>query len=126
MKFEQVCQTISTFFKQNPVIRILIPISVPLMLLCVTFQVLGNFIDLGDFIQAVSYLGFFFMVILVLSECRFKMAFIGLGVYAVMHVYTILRFLLKYKIMSWASIIKLLVFGYLAYQCYRKSLQINK
>ena len=126
MKFEQVCQTINTFFKQNPVIRILIPISVPLMLLCVAFQVLGNFIELGGFIQAVSYLGFFFMVILVLSECRFKMAFIGLGVYAVMHVYTILRFLLKYKIMSWASIMNLLDFGYLAYQCYRKSLQINK
>jgi len=126
MKFEQVCQSMNTFFKQNPIIRILIPISIPIMLICVAFQVMGYFIALGSVMQTVSYLGFFFMVLLVLSECRFKMAFIGLGIYALMHVYPTLLSLLKFHAMNWGGIINLLFFGYLAYQCYRKSLQINQ
>lgn len=126
MKFEQLCQSINMFFMQNPVIRILIPISAPIMLACAALQALGCFIALGGVVQALSYLGFFFMMLLILSECKFKMASTGLGVYTLMQGYLVLRSLLKYHVMNWGSIVYLLVFGYLTYLCYRKSLQINK
>lgn len=60
MKFEQVCQSINMFFKQNPIIRVLIPISAPLMVGCAVIYALGYFIALGSAIQALSYVGFFF------------------------------------------------------------------
>lgn len=126
MKFEQLCQSINMFFMQNPIIRVLIPISTPIMVVCVVFHVLGYFIVLGSAIQALSFLGFFFTLLLILSECRFKMAAIGLGIYSLMHIYSVLRSLWKYHMMNWGSIVYLLVFGYLTYQCYRKSLQINR
>ena len=126
MKFEQVCQSINAFFAQNPIIRVLLPLSAPLMFVCVALQVLGNFISLGSVMSAVSYIGFLFMLILVLSECKFKMASIGLAIYAATYVYSLLRSIFKYHTVNWVSVIYLLLFGYFAFQSYRKSLQINK
>lgn len=126
MKFEQVCQSINAFFAQNPIIRVMLPLSVPLMFVCVALQVLGNFISLGSVMSALSYIGFLFMLILALSECKFKMASIGLAIYAATYVYSLLRSIFKYHTVNWVSVIYLLLFGYFAFQSYRKSLQINK
>jgi len=126
MKFEQVCQSMNSFFQQNSIIRVLLPISVPIMFVCVTVQWLGNLISLGGVANAISQIGFFLMVFLVLSSCNFKMASVGLGIYALMYLYYILRSLLKYHSLNWGSVVYLVVYGYFTYQCYRKSLQINR
>lgn len=126
MKFEQVCKSMNTFFTQNAVIRILLPISIPIMMVCVILQWIGCFIALGGAINAVAFLGFFFTVVLVMSTCNFKIVSWGLGIYSMIHVYNIARSLFKYHTLNWGSFIYLVVFGYFAYQCYKKSIQINQ
>lgn len=126
MKFEQVCQSLNEFFMQKSIARVLLPLAVPLMFICVAFQWLGNFVSLGGVANAVSYLGFFFMMALVLSLCNFKMAAIGFIVFSLLYGFNVVKSLIKYRSMNWAGIIYLAVYLFFAYQSYKKSLQINQ
>ncbi len=126
MKFEQICKSMNIFFAQNAAMRILLPISIPIMMVCLILQWLGYFITLGGAVNAIAFLGFFFSILLVLSTCNFKMVSIGLGIFSLIYVYNIIRSLFKYHTLNWGSIIYFAVFGYLTYQCYKKSVQINQ
>lgn len=126
MKFEQVCQKLNEYFTQKHVIRILLPISVPIMFICVALLWLGNFISLGSVTNTICYLGFWFAVVMVLSVCNFRMTAAGFGVYALLHAFNIVRSLIRYHSVDWSGVIYLVLYMYFAYQSYKKSLQINK
>lgn len=125
MKFEQICQSLNTYLGQNPVIRVLMPLGMPLMFVCVILQILGRFISLGSVISTVAFLGFFFFLLLVLSNCNFKMAAVGLGLFTITYLYSFLYSLFKYRNFNYSAVIYVLVFGFFAWQAWRKSLQIN-
>lgn len=124
MKFEEVCRSFNVFLAQNHFISVLLPIAVPVMLVCVALQWLGMFVSLGGIVNAISYLGFFFMLLLVLSLCNFKMAAVGLGIYSLQYLFTFMKSLISYRSVNWAGIIYLAVYLYLAYRSYKKSLSI--
>lgn len=126
MKFEQICQSLNTYFTQNAIIRVLLPISMPLMFVCVILQILGRFISLGGAMNAIAFLAFFFFLLLVLSNCNFKMAAIGLGIFTITYLYNFVYSLLKYRTFNYNAVIYVLVFGFFTWQAWRKSLQINQ
>lgn len=126
MKFEQVCQSINSYFSQNPIFRVLLPLSVPILLVCVVLDVVNCFISLGSVMNAIVYFIFVLAFLLVISTCNFKMIAISLGVEGLTYVYMIIYYLIKYRTFNYSAIIYLLVYGFLAYQAYRKSIQINK
>lgn len=125
MKFEQVCQPLNAYFAQHPVFRILLPLAIPLMLGCAGLNLLAFFISLGGVVNALVYLGFFLALLLVVSTCNFRMASVGLGLYALDYLLSMLRTLIKYHSMPYSSLIYCLVFGYLAFLAYRKSAILN-
>ena len=126
MKFEQVCQSLYSFLIQNRVIRSILPYAGLIMFLCAGLQLLGAFVSLGSFGYAGSYLGFLFMMLLVISMCSFKIAAIGWGIRSLQYLYYVLRAIINDLYMNWTVIIYLLVYVYFAYQCYKKSLEINE
>ena len=126
MKFEQVCQSINTYFSQKSFFRVLLPLSVPILLVCVVLDVVNCFIRLGSVMNVIVYFIFILAFLLVISTCNFKMIAISLGVEGLTYVYTIIYYLIKYRTFNYSAIIYLLVYGFLAYQAYRKSIQINK
>ncbi len=126
MKFEQVCQSLNAYFGQHPVFKVLLPLGMPIMMVCVILQEVGRFISLGSAMSTITFFGFFLGLLLVISLCNFKMAAIGLGIYALGYLYAVLRSLILYHSVNYSSIIYLLVFGFFAYEAYRKSLLINK
>lgn len=126
MKFEQVSQSMYEFFIQNHVVRAVMPYAVLLMFLFEALSVLGHFVTLGSAVGVISYIGFLFMAILVLSLCNFRMAAIGFGIYALQYLHYVLKYLLRDYRMEWGSAIYFVVYVYFAYQCYKKSLVINE
>ena len=126
MKFEQVSQSMYEFFVQNHVVRVIMPYAVPIMLLFEALSVLGRFITLGSAVSVISYIGFLFMVILVLSLCNFRMAAVGFGIYALQYLFFVLKYLFRDYRMEWGSVIYFVVYAYFTYQCYKKSLVINE
>ncbi len=126
MKFEQVCQSLNAYFGQHPLFKVLLPLGTPIMLVCVILQEVGRFISLGSAMSTITLFGFFLGLLLVLALCNFKMAAIGMGVYALGYLYAVLRSLIKYQSISYSGILYVLLFGFLAYEAYRKSLLINK
>lgn len=95
MKFEQVCQSALAYFQQHPVFKILLPISMPVMLVCVVLSLLQNLISLGGFVSALDYL----------------LAF--------------LVSLIRYHSLSYGALVYLVVYGGLAFLSYRKSMTFN-
>lgn len=124
MKFEQVCQPLNAYFSQHPLFRVLLPLSIPLMLLCAALRLVDFFISLG-LVATVAYLAFFLFLILTISTCNFRMAAAGLGLFALDYVFSLVRSLMKYHTLSYVSVIYLLLFGYLAFLAYRKSAVLN-
>lgn len=121
MKFEQACQPLNAYFAQHPVFRILLPLGVPLLLVCGGLQILGDFIALGGLVSAASYIGFFLALILVASACNFRMAALGMALITADYLISLLRSVISYHSMNWGALLNLLLFGWLAIQAYRKS-----
>lgn len=126
MKLEQVCQALGAYFEQHPVFKVLMPLGTPIMLACVILQEVGLFVNLGSVVETIAYLGFFLGLLLVLAACNFKMSAAGMGIFALGYLFSVLRSLIQYHSIYYSGIIYLLLFGFLAYQSYRKSLLINK
>ncbi len=125
MKFEQVCQSALAYFQQHPVFKILLPISMPVMLVCVVLSLLQNLISLGGFVSALVFLGFFLMLFLTVAQCNFRMAAVGLAGFALDYLLAFLVSLIRYHSLSYGALVYLVVYGGLAFLSYRKSMTFN-
>ena len=126
MKFEEVCQTLNAYFTKKNFMNVLLPLSVPMLLVCAILRFVMNFISLGSVLSAVTYFGFFFALLMVLSLCNFKMAAIGLGIYALDYAYSLLYNLIRYQYVSASTVIYFIVFGFFAYEAYKKTIISGK
>lgn len=126
MKFEQVCQTMNSYFLQKGIFKILLPISTPIMIVCVGLQLLNRLISLGGAMNTLTYIGALLSLVLVISRCAFKIAAFGMGGLALGYLYTFLHTLIKYHSVNYSALIYVLVFGAFAYQVYKKSILINR
>lgn len=66
MKFEQVCQTMNRYFLQKGIFKIMLPISTPIMIVCVGFQLLNRFVSIGGAMSTLTYIGALLSLILVM------------------------------------------------------------
>lgn len=125
MKFEQVCQSALTYFQQHPIFKVLLPISIPLMYVCVLIRLVENLISLGSFVSGIVFLGFFLMLFLTLAQCNFRMAAFGLAGFALDYLLTFLVNLIRWHSVAYGTLLYLVVFGGLAFLSYKKSMTFN-
>lgn len=125
MKFEQVCQSALMYFQQHPIFKILLPISMPLMFVCVLLRLVNNLISLGGFVSALAFLGFFLMLFLTLAQCNFRMVAFGLCGFTLDYVITFLVNLIRWHSIVYSSLLYIVVFGGLAFLSYKKSVTFN-
>lgn len=126
MKFEQVCQPLNAYFAQHPIFRILLPLSVPLMLICAAIRLVSSFIEIGSVASAVVLILFYLSLILAVSTCNFRMTAAGLGGYALYYVISLVKTLIRSHSLSWVALIYLAVYGGLAFLAYKKSVGFNQ
>lgn len=125
MKFEQVCQSGLMYFQQHRIFKILLPVSMPLMLVCVVLFLLQNLVSLGSFVSAIVFFGFILMLILTIAQCNFRMASIGLAGFALNYLISFVVSLIRYHHVAYGTLVYLVVYGGLAFLSYRKSITFN-
>lgn len=126
MKFEQVCQTALLYFQQHPVLKIFLPISTPLMLLCVALRLVQNVISLGSLVSTLTFFVFFLMLLLTLAQCDFRMTAVGLAGVTLDYLLSFLMSLVRYHMLAYGSLLYVVVFGGLAFLSYQKSMTFNR
>ena len=126
MKFEQVCQTALLYFQQHSVLKIFLPISTPLMLLCVVLRLVQNVISLGSLVSTLTFFVFFLMLILTLAQCNLRMAALGLAGFTLDYLLSFLMSLVRYHMLAYGSLLYVVVFGGLAFLSYQKSMTFNR
>ena len=125
MKFEQVCQTALAYFQQHPVFKILLPISMPLMLVCVVLRLVQNLVSLGSFVSALIFFTFLLMLFLTVAQCNFRMAAVGLAGFALDYLLSFVVRLIRYHSLAYGTLLYLVVYGGLAFLSYKKSMTFN-
>ncbi len=125
MKFEQVCQTALAYFQQHPVFKILLPISMPLMLVCVVLRLVQNLVSLGSFVSALIFFTFLLMLFLTVAQCNFRMAAVGLAGFALDYLLSFVVSLIRYHSLAYGTLLYLVVYGGLAFLSYKKSMTFN-
>lgn len=123
MKLEQVCQTLNAYLSQKAVFRTLMPLASVMGIVFAALSLISNFIYLGGFVTALCFWGFVLGVLLTLSLCQFQMVAIALGIWAVDYAYGFLSSLIRYRSLSYGTLLYLVVYGLLAFLAYKKSLE---
>ena len=126
MGFENVCKSLKNYFSNNKILAPLQMYALPVTLVCGALMVLQLIIpgfSLGWFytLVKVAFYLFFFML---LGTENFLMIAIALGLRAVYFLIDEIQDLVgEYSYFSMASLIYIIVFGFLAYLAYMKSIK---
>ncbi|MFR3729060.1 hypothetical protein [Lacrimispora sp.] len=125
MSIEKVGIVFKEYCSSNKFLKILLPINIPLLFIMAILRNVQNFISMGSVTGTIIYVGFLLSVLLTFAKSEYRMLSIGIGIYAIDYIYTILHSLFKYHRLNWSSIIYLLIWGYFSFTAYKKSLQIH-
>ena len=126
MGFENVCKSLKNYFSNNKILAPLQMYALPVTLVCGALMVLDLIIpgfSLGWFytLVKVAFYLFFFML---LGTENFLMIAIALGLRAVYFLIDEIQDLVgEYSYFSMASLIYVIVFGFLTYLAYMKSIK---
>ena len=126
MGFENVCKSLKNYFSNNKILAPLQMYALPVTLVCGALMVLQLIIpgfSLGWFytLVKVAFYLFFFML---LGTENFLMIAIALGLRAVYFLIDEIQDLVgEYSYFSMASLIYVIVFGFLTYLAYMKSIK---
>lgn len=123
MQLEKVGSVWHEYCLANKVLKILLPLNIPLLMVTAVLRNLQNFISLGSAAGVIIYVGFITGILLTFAKAEYRMLSVGMGIYMLDYVYGISRSLLKYHNINWGSIMYLLVWGYFTYAAYKKSIK---
>lgn len=122
MQLEKVGNVWHEYCLTNRILKILLPLNIPLLMITAILRNLQNFVSLGSVPGVLVYVGFVTGVLLTFAKSEYRMLSIGIGIYLLDYVYAIARSLFKYHSINWSSMMYLLIWGYFAYAAYKKSI----
>lgn len=126
MGFENVCKSLKNYFSNNKILAPLQMYALPVTLVCGALMVLDLIIpgfSLGWFFTLIKVAFYLFFFMLLGTE-NFLMIAIALGLRAVYFLIDEIQDLVgAYSYFSMASLIYVIVFGFLTYLAYMKSIK---
>ena len=126
MGFENVCKSLNAYFSNNKYTAPLLPFSMIAALICGGLLVLSSIpgVSLG-WVIAIIRVAFWFFFIMLLGTENYLMIAIALGLRVAESLVDELVDIFKYKFFSWSALVYIIVFGFLAYLAYMKSVKSN-
>lgn len=126
--YQKVSNDFRGFFTSHPIFKILLPLDMIIVYVCVGAMVLNNFIVIGGLLSAIAYYGFFLGLILAVSNQNNKVLYLGLFIYAASEVYQVIKYaiFLSYRFLDFYSLITALIFGYLGYLVYKNRFKLDQ
>lgn len=126
MGIEKVGIVWHEYCSNNKFLKILLPISIPLLLITAVIRLIENFVSFGSAAAVVIYVLFILGILLVFANSAYQILAMGFGIAAVDSVCSILRNLFKsHPTFNWSAFLYVFIWGFFAYLAYKKSFKIN-
>ncbi len=124
MGFENVCKSLNVYFSNNKILAPLQVFALPGTMVCAALLIISSIpgVSLGWFVSIVSVLFYLFFIMLLGTE-NFLMIAVALGLKAGESLVDELVDIFKYNFFSWSALVYIVVFGFLAYLAYMKSIK---
>lgn len=125
MGIEKVGVVFNEYCLEHKILKILLPLSVPILIIAAVLRDVQSLVSLGSAVTAVAFVGYIIGILLAFAKAEYQMMALGMGLYSIGYAIYFLRSLIKYQVFGWSSAIYLLVWGFLAYLAYKKSIELN-
>ena len=125
MEIEKVGAVFQDYCISNKILKILLPLGIPMLMIGAVLNDLDNFVRLGVGISVIAYVAVILGILLTFARSEYKMMSIGIGIYVIGYIYNIVYYLIKYHTISWSSILYSFIWGFFTFMAYKKSLRIN-
>ena len=127
MGFENVCKSLNAYFSNNKYLAPIQAFALPATFVCAILMIVSSIPALSlSWFYTVLKIVFYLCFFMLLGTENFLMVSIALALRAVESIVDELVDIFKYNMFSWSAIIYILVFGFLAYIAYMKSLKGTK
>lgn len=126
MEIEKVGAVFHDYCLSNKILKIMLPLGIPMIMIGALLKGVDHFINLGSGINVIAYVAVILGILLTFAKSEYKMMSIGIGIYVLGFLYNTVVFLIKYQSISWTSILYALIWGFFSYMAYKKSLRINQ
>jgi hypothetical protein len=117
---ENVSNELKKYFEGKPIMSSLLGLDMVLLLGLVVLDFIDIFIGLG-FISALILYGMLAAILLCLANRNFNALMLGLGGKTLVEFIALLYWLIRGGIFSWSAFIAIIIYGFFAYQAFRKS-----
>ena len=127
MGFENVCKSLNAYFSNNKYLAPIQAFALPATFVCGALLIISSIpgVSLGWFISVVRVFFYLFFFMLLGTE-NFLMIAIALGLRVAESLIDELVDIFKYGFFSWSALVYIVVFGFLAYLAYMKSVKGTK
>jgi hypothetical protein len=124
--YQKVGNDLKAFFSTHPIFKILLPLDMIIIYVCVGAMFLNNFLSIGGLLLAIAYYGFFLGLILALSNQNSQLLYVGLFIYSASEAFQVIRYATfsTYRFLDFYSLITAALFGYLGYLVYKQSSKV--
>lgn len=125
MGIEKVGVVFNEYCLEHKILKILLPLSVPILIIAAILRDVQSLISLGSAVTAAAFICYIIGILLVFAKAEYQIMALGMGLYSIGYAISFLRSLIKYQMFSWSAAIYLLVWGFLAYLAYKKSIALS-
>lgn len=125
MGIEKVGVVFQEYCLNHRILKVLLPLSMPILLVSAILRVVQTFISLGSVVSVVVFVGYILGILLVFAMSEYQIMAIGIGIYSLGYVITLLRTLISIHMLSWSSALYLVIWAFFAYLAYQKSIQLS-
>jgi len=123
--FENVCSELRKYLETKPFLPVLLGIDKFILLIPLVFMLISVFTYLGGLIGSLVFYAFILGIVLCVANKNFQALMIGLGARALIALIELLQgFFSEFGfIFYWSSFFALLIYGFFAYEAYKKTLR---
>ncbi|MBU3112336.1 hypothetical protein [Clostridium lacusfryxellense] len=118
--YENISKELRSYFSTNTFFRLALPFDMFVVYGCAGVMIINRFISLGSLLGSIAFYGFIIGLLLSFANDNKKIMYRGLFAYAGLHVYTVLLYVIKFRIVDFSSLMDLLVFGGIGYLVFKK------
>lgn len=125
MGIEKVGVVFNEYCMEHKILKILLPLSVPILIIAAVLRDVQSLVSLGSVVTAAAFIGYIIGILLAFAKAEYQIMAFGMGLYSIGYAISFLRSLIIYQVFGWGSVIYLLVWGFLAYLAYMKSIALS-
>lgn len=122
---ENVCSELRKYLEGKPILSSMLGFDKIILYVAAAFMLLSSIVYFGGFLNALFFYVFILGIVLCLADRQFRALTIGLAADALAAIINLFKgFFSEFGFyVNWNALLALLVFGFFAYEAYKKTLK---